>query len=89
MKLKKRKIFIVGSGVIGAYLSRFLVKKKYEIIVTSRKNRGYEKNYLKLNIKNKVKFIKLDILNKKKNRKLNFKIPPRGDFLSGRTKLCV
>ena len=30
MKLKKRKIFIVGSGVIGAYLSRFLVKKKYE-----------------------------------------------------------
>ena len=88
MKLKKRKIFIVGSGVIGAYLSRFLVKKKYEIIVTSRKNRGYEKNYLKLNIKNEVKFIKLDVLNKKKIESLILKFHPEAIFyLAGQSSV--
>ena len=38
MKLKKtQKAMIIGSGVIGAYLSSFLLKKGFKLIVTSRK----------------------------------------------------
>ena len=38
MKLKKKPyILIVGSGVLGAYLSKSLIDKKYNIIVTTRK----------------------------------------------------
>ena len=38
MKLKKKPyILIVGSGILGAYLSKLLINKDYNIIVTSRK----------------------------------------------------
>ena len=89
MKLKKKKIiFIIGSGVIGSYLSKFLIKKKYSVIVTSRKNRGYKNNYQRLGIKNKVKFIKLDILNSKKIENLIVKFYPKAIFyLAGQSSV--
>tara|TARA_B100000579_G_C22807976_1_gene843583 strand:- start:571 stop:1533 length:963 start_codon:yes stop_codon:yes gene_type:complete len=89
MKLKKRnKIFIIGSGVIGAYLSKLLIKKKFEVIVTSRKKRGYESNYRKLGVKNKVKFIKLDVLNKQNIKSLIFKFNPKAIYyLAGQSSV--
>ena len=34
--MKKKKSLIVGSGTIGAYLSKLLIKKNHNIVVTSR-----------------------------------------------------
>ena len=62
MKLKKKSnILIVGTGILGAYLSKLLLNKKYKIVISTRKLKNYYSNYKKLNISNKVKFIKLDI----------------------------
>ena len=37
MKLKKKIcILIVGSGVLGAYLTKSLLNKKYQIIIATR-----------------------------------------------------
>ena len=59
MKLKKNPyILIVGSGVLGAYLSKLLLSKNYKIIVTTRKIRKIYSNYEKLKINTKVKFKK-------------------------------
>ena len=59
MKLKKKPyILIVGSGVLGAYLSKLLLKKNYNIVVTTRKTRKNFINYEKLKISKKVKFKK-------------------------------
>ena len=68
MKHKKNKkiALIVGSGVIGAYLAKVLVKKNFKTIITTRKLKNYKKNYNKLNITNKVKFVKLNLNHKEK-----------------------
>ena len=39
----KQKILITGSGVLGAYLAKELIKKKYKVFVTSR---FYKKNFI-------------------------------------------
>jgi len=75
MKTSKKNILIEGTGVIGAYLSKFLLSKNYNIYVTTKKKKRFD-NYKKLNIKNKVNFIKLDILNIKSIYKLIKKINP-------------
>ncbi len=41
---------IIGSGVLGAYLSKEILKKKENIIVTSRSLKKKFKNYSFLNI---------------------------------------
>ena len=62
MKLKKKPyILIVGSGVLGSYLSKSLISKKYRILVSTRKLKKIFSNYKKLKIVNKVSFIKLDV----------------------------
>ena len=77
MKLKKKPhILIIGSGVLGAYLSKSLIGKKYNIIVTTRRVKKSFLNYKKLKIDKKVKFQKLDILNKKEIRKIINKYNP-------------
>ena len=40
--MKKIKSLIIGSGVIGAYLSKLLIQKKHSVTVTSR---FLKKNY--------------------------------------------
>lgn len=71
MKLKKtQKAMIIGSGVIGAYLSSFLLKKGFKLVVTSRKIKKKYDNYLKLKIEKNVKFKKLNLLNKENIKKI-------------------
>ena len=74
--MSNKNVLIVGTGVLGAYLSELLLKKKYNIFVTTRK---YKKNYFnfrKLRIQNKIKFIKLNISNKKAIKQVIEKINP-------------
>ncbi len=67
------KILITGSaGFIGFHLSKFLLKKNYEIIGIDTLNNYYDNKLKKkrLSILNKnknFKFYKIDISNKKKN----------------------
>ena len=87
MKLKKKPhILIIGSGVLGAYLSKSLIGKKYNIIVTTRRIKKNFLNYKKLKIDKKVKFQKLNILNKKEIRKIINKIHT---FNQRRTLRCA
>ena len=50
IKQEKQKVLIVGSGVIGAYLSKLLLSKKKHVIVSTRQKAGYQKNYQYLKI---------------------------------------
>ena len=65
----KIKIMVIGTGVLGAYLSKIYLKSGYKVYVTSRFKKKEYKNYKRLNIQNKIKFLKLDILNKKEIKK--------------------
>ena len=58
--MNKRVNLIIGSGVLGAYLSAELLKKKEKVIVTSRSVNKKFINYKYLKIKNKIKFEKLN-----------------------------
>jgi GDPmannose 4,6-dehydratase len=66
---KKKVILIIGTGTIGAYLSEYLLRKKYKVVVTSRSLKKNYLNYEKLNITKKINFIKLDVLNKQEIKK--------------------
>ena len=83
-----KTIIITGSGVIGAYLSLELLKKKYKVIVTSRYKKKSYRNYNFLKINKKVKFIKLNILNKKNIEKVidNYR-PSKIFYFSGQSSL--
>jgi len=77
MELKKKPyIIIIGSGVLGAYLSKSLIGKKYNIIVTTRRIKRSFVNYKKLKIDKKVKFQKLNILNENEINKIINKYKP-------------
>ena len=43
--MKKDNSIIIGSGVIGSYLAKFLLSKKQRVIVTSRKRKKSYTNY--------------------------------------------
>ncbi len=59
--MKKKKIIIIGgTGFIGFHLAKFLIKKNYEVISVSRKNPK------KIRFLKKVKYIKVNIVQKKK-----------------------
>ena len=62
--MKKKKILIIGSGVLGAYLSQIFLKKSYEVYVGTRILRKNYKNYKYLKIEKKIKFFRLNFLNK-------------------------
>tara|TARA_B100000780_G_scaffold275929_1_gene243540 strand:+ start:894 stop:1841 length:948 start_codon:yes stop_codon:yes gene_type:complete len=63
--MDKKKILIVSTGVLSAYLSQFLLKKNYQVFVTTRKIQKKYKNFSKLKIQKKINFLKLNILEKK------------------------
>ena len=48
--MNKKINLIIGSGVLGAYLSADLIKKKEKVIVTTRylRKKMYNYNYLKI-----------------------------------------
>ena len=77
MKLKKKNnILIIGSGVLGAYLAKELKNNRNNIIITTRKLRKNYYNFKKLNLHSKVKFVKLNILNKEQIKKIIKKFKP-------------
>lgn len=79
---------IIGSGVLGAYLSKEILKKKENIIVTSRSLKKKFKNYSFLNIHKKVKFEKLNIENKKEIIKIIKKYnPEKVYYFNGQSSL--
>ena len=83
-----KTILITGSGVLGAYLSLILLKKNYRVIVTSRYKKKNYKNYNFLKISKKVKFIKLNILNKKNiERVIDNYCPSKIFYFSGQSSL--
>ena len=77
--MKKLSAIIVGgTGQFGIITSKFLLRKNYKIIITSRspsksKKKNFEKN------KN-ISFFKLDIYNEKKIENLLLKIKPNVVF---------
>jgi len=86
--MEKDNSIIIGSGVIGSYLAKFLLSKKQRIIVTSRKRKKSYKNYNKLDIESKVIFEKLDVLKKNEILKLLKKYTPKNIFyFSGQSSL--
>ena len=77
--MKKKKILIIGSGILGAYLSQIFLKRSYEVYVGTRFLRKNYKNYKYLKIEKKINFIKLNFLNKKEIEKKILILKP--DFI--------
>ena len=73
----KDKISIIagGSGQFGVYLSQFLIKKGYKIIITTR-NVKLAKKKVPFTNKNLI-FVKLNVQKKKEIQKLIFKYSPK------------
>ena len=74
---RNKKILIIGTGVLGAYLSKIYLKFGYAVYVTSRNKKNKYKNYKYLKIQKKVKFLKLNILNKEDIKKIIQLINPK------------
>ena len=86
--MNKRVNLIIGSGVLGAYLSAELLKKKEKVIVTSRSLNKNFTHYKYLKIKNKVKFEKLDTNKKNQIKNILEKYKPKKIFyFSGQSSL--
>ena len=78
--MEKNNSIIIGSGIIGCYLAKFLLSKKQKVIVTSRKKRKSYTNYNKLDVENKVIFEVLDVLKKNEILKILKKYTPKNIF---------
>ena len=78
--MNKKINMIIGTGVLGAYLAQFLLKNNEKVVVTSRYSKRKFKNYNFLKIEKKVKFIKLNIYNKKDVEKNLEKYSPKKIF---------
>ena len=78
--MNKRVNLIIGSGVLGAYLSAELLKKREKVIVTSRSLNKKFINYKYLKIKKKIKFEKLNTNEKNQIKKILEKYNPNKIF---------
>ena len=78
--MNKRINLIVGSGVLGAYLSAELLRKKEKVVVTTRSLKKIRTNYNYLKIQKKIKFEKLNINKKKQISKIISKYNPKKIF---------
>jgi GDPmannose 4,6-dehydratase len=76
----KKRILIVGSGVLGAYLSEIFLKKFYEVYVGTRYLRKNYKNYKYLKIEKKIKFFRLNFLDKKEVENTITKLKPEAVY---------
>ena len=54
-----KKVLIISTGVLSAYLSKFLLSRNYEVYVTSRSLKKRYKNFYKLKIQKKIHFKKI------------------------------
>ena len=78
--MNKRVNLIIGSGVLGAYLSDELLKKKEKVVVTTRSLKKKYDNYKYLKIQKKVKFKKLDVNKKSQINKIISRYNPKKIF---------
>jgi len=78
--MNKKINLIIGSGVLGAYLSADLIKKKEKVIVTTRSLKKKMYNYNYLNIQKKIKFEKLNVNNRSSIKKIINKYKPEKIF---------
>ena len=86
--MNKRVNLIIGSGVLGAYLSAELLKNNQMVVVTSRSLNKNFTNYKYLKIKNKIKFEKLNTNKKNEIEKIIKKYKPKKIFyFSGQSSL--
>ena len=86
--MNKRVNLIIGSGVLGAYLSAELLKKNEKVIVTSRSVNKKFINYKYLKIEHKIKFEKLNTSNKNQIKNIIQKYNPNKIFyFSGQSSL--
>lgn len=86
--MKKIKSLIIGTGAIGAYLSKLLIKKKHSVVVTSRLKRKKYRNYENLKISKKVAIKKLNILDKQNIKKIiQLEKPDNIFYLAGQSSL--
>ena len=72
----KKKILIISTGILSAYLSKFLVSKGHKVYVTSRSVKKKYFNFKELKVKKKITFKKLNVLNKRSIDKLLDDIKP-------------
>ncbi len=70
--MKKNILVTGGSGFIGSAIVKYLVKKKYNVVVFDNNSRGRSRRIRDVN--NKISFIKGDIRDKKKLLSINKKI---------------
>jgi len=70
--LKKNILVTGGSGFIGSAIVKYLVKRKYNVVVFDNNSRGKSRRIKDVN--NKISFIKGDIRDKKKLLSINKKI---------------
>ena len=70
--MKKNILVTGGSGFIGSAIVKYLVKKKYKVVVFDNNSRGRSRRIKDVN--NKISFIKGDIRDKKKLLSINKKI---------------
>ncbi|WP_440653078.1 GDP-mannose 4,6-dehydratase [Candidatus Pelagibacter sp. HIMB1542] len=86
--MNKKVNLIIGSGVLGAYLSAELLKKNEKIIVTSRTLNKKFTNYEYLKIKKKIIFKKLNTNSKKEIHQILKKYNPNKIFyFSGQSSI--
>jgi GDPmannose 4,6-dehydratase len=78
--MNKSVNLIIGSGVLGAYLSVELLKKKEKVVVTTRSLKNTYTNYKFLKIQKKIKFDKLNINSKTDINKIISKYNPKKIF---------
>ena len=79
---------IIGTGIIGAYLSLELLKNKEKVIVTSRFKKKNYKNFKFLKIQKKIKFLKLNIKSKNEIEKIiNEYNPNKIYYFAGQSSL--
>ncbi len=70
--LKKNILVTGGSGFIGSNITKYLIREKHNVMVFDNNSRGKSSRLKK--IKNKIKFVKGDIRDKKKLLSINNKV---------------
>ena len=85
-----KTIMIVGTGVLGSYLSKCFLKNKNKVFITTRSLKKPKNNYKFLKIEKKVTFVKLNILNPKDIlEKINFIKPDLIYYFAGQSSIFL
>jgi GDPmannose 4,6-dehydratase len=85
----KIALIIGGTGQIGVYLAKHLLKKNYKVFISTRKITNHKKNKFKIiNIYKKINFVKLNLYKKKEALDLIKKIKPNSIYyLAGQSSV--